>query len=58
MAARASGEVGSNPFGAAFSGDDLISSTLIPSVFKSSETFGYWNSTPIEPISEVSKATM
>ena len=33
--------VGSNPFGAALSGDDLISSTLTPIVFRRSDTFGY-----------------
>jgi hypothetical protein len=58
MAARASGDVGSKPFGAALSGEDLISSILMPSVFKRSATLGYWNSTPIEPTSDVSKATI
>jgi hypothetical protein len=58
MAARASGEVGSKPLGAAFRGEDLISSTLMPSVLRRSATFGYWNNTPIEPTSEVSSATM
>src|SRR5215468_10762551 len=58
IAARASGEVGSKPLGAALSGDDLISSTLTPSVFKRSVTLGYWNSTPIEPTSDVSSAMM
>ena len=58
IAARASGLVGSNPFGAAFRGEDLISSTLTPSVFSRSVKFGYWNKTPIEPTSDVSWATM
>ena len=58
IAARASGLVGSKPLGAALSGEDLISSTLTPIVFRSSVTLGYWNSTPIEPTSEVSCATM
>ena len=58
MAARASGLVGSKPLGAALSGEDLISSTLMPMVFRTSVKFGYWNSTPIEPTSEVSCATM
>ena len=58
IAARASGEVGSKPLGAALSGEDLISSTLMPIVFKRSATLGYWNNTPIEPTSEVSIATM
>jgi hypothetical protein len=50
--------VGSKPFGAALSGEDLISSTLMPSVLRRSLTFGYWNNTPIEPTSDVSSAMM
>ena len=58
IAARASGEVGSKPFGAALSGEDLIVSTLTPTLSSRSATLGYWNSTPIEPTSEVCLATM
>ena len=58
-AARASGLVGSKPFGAALSGEDLIVSTLTPTVFEQiGKRSGYWNSTPIEPTSEVCWATM
>ena len=57
-AARASGQVGSKPFGAALSGEDFTSSTLTPTVFSSSVKFGYWNSTPIEPTSEALCAMM
>ena len=41
MAARASGEVGSKPFGDALSGEDLIVSTLTPILPRRSPTFGY-----------------
>ena len=58
MAARASGLVGSKPFGAALSGLDLINSTLTPILSRRSVKFGYSNSTPIEPTSEVCLATM
>ena len=58
VAARASGLVGSKPLGAALSGDDFTSSTLTPTVFSRSVTFGYWKITPIEPTSEVLCATM
>src|SRR5215207_779672 len=57
-AARASGLVGWNGLGSALSGADLISSTRTPTVSSSFDTSGYWNSTPIEPTSEVSRATM
>ena len=58
-AARASGEVGSKPFGTALSGEDLIVLDLDADTCSSrSETLGYWNSTPIEPTSEVCWATM
>ena len=33
-------------------------STLTPILFSRSATFGYWNSTPIEPTSEVCLATI
>ena len=38
--------------------DTPPSSTLTPTVFKSSVKFGNWNSTPIEPTSELWRATM
>ena len=57
-AARASGLVGSKPSGAALSGDDFTDSTLTPILSSRSVTLGYWNSTPIEPTSEVCCATM
>ena len=57
-AARASGLVGSKPFGAALSGEDFTSSTLTPRVFRRSVKFGYCTSTPIEPTSEALCAMM
>src|SRR5262249_35790428 len=56
-AARASGLVGSNPLGAALSGEDFTSSTLTPTVFMSSLKFGNWNRTPIEPTSPALRVT-
>ena len=57
-AACASGLVGSKPFGAALSGEDFTSSIFTPMVFSTSVKLGNWNSTPIEPTSEVSCAMM
>ena len=57
-AARASGLVGSKPSGAALSGVDFTDSTFTPILSSRSVTLGNWNSTPIEPTSEVCCATM
>ena len=46
------------PLGAAFNGEDLISSIFTPTVLSNSETLGNWKSTPIEPTSEVWRARM
>ena len=58
MAARASSLVGSNPFGAAFNGDDLIDSSLTPTLSISPDTLGYSTSTPIEPTIELPRTKM
>ena len=57
-AARASGLVGSKPFGAAFSGEDFTASTSTPILSSRPAKFGYWMRTPIEPVSAVSGAKM
>ena len=44
--------------GAALSGVDFTASIFTPSLSRRSATFGYWNSTPIEPTKEVCCATM
>ena len=46
------------PFGDALSGLDLIVSILTPILSSRSAKFGNWNSTPIEPTSEVCWAMM
>ncbi|MCY1244939.1 hypothetical protein D9M72_580400 [compost metagenome] len=44
--------------GSAFSGLDLIDSSETPSLSISSLTWGYWKMTPIEPVIELSPATI
>ena len=46
------------PFGAALSGEDLTDSICTPTVSISFEKLGNWNSTPIEPTSELPRATI
>ncbi len=57
-AARASGLVGSKPSGAALSGVDFTDFDLHADLVRRSAKLGNWNSTPIEPTSEVCWATM
>ena len=57
-AASASGVVRSNGLGDAFKGADFSVSMLTPSFSRRPTTFGNWNSTPMEPTSEVCCATM
>ena len=58
MNARASSLAGWNGEGSAFSGADLTSSSETPSLSISGLTCGYWKITPIEPVIELSPATM
>ena len=47
-----------NGEGSAFIGDDLISCNETPSFSINWPSWGYWKITPIEPVIEVSPATM
>ena len=56
--ARSSSVVGLKGEGSAFSGVDLTSSSLIPTLSIRPVTSGNWTSTPIEPTIDDLRATM
>ena len=57
-ASRASGDSGANGLGSAFSGPLRTSSFSTPSFSISPETLGAWRTTPMEPVTVLSRAKM